>query len=309
MQENSKRRAADTHIVLPLADQLLEAGLNASGMPAVLFSPEDEIAYISDAYRDLLDVPAHVETYSELVHHWHASGSGPQMHRDLQAELQSAMAERRKLRHRVYELNLTNGRWFLVNETVVGGAWVWNFLTEITAFKTNEQKLTISRDLAQQDAETDVLTGIYNRRAALKMLDAEIRKAQTSKRPLSVAIIDLDHFKAINDTQGHDGGDEVLGHFAVTASWQLRRSDMFARFGGEEFILIMPGAGEAEALSIVDRIRSEIVAKPISGLSIKYTFSSGIASYDGDSLKGFIRRADAALYQAKRDGRNCSRCG
>lgn len=211
------------------------------------------------------------------------------------------------MRHRIYEICLTNGRWFLVNETVIAGSWVWNFLTEVTAFKATEQELAMSRDLARQDAETDALTGIFNRRAALKMLDLEMRKAKKNGTSLSLALIDLDHFKSINDTNGHDAGDEVLSHFAVTTSWLLRRTDMFARFGGEEFILIMPGASLDEAGRVVERIRKEVATNPLLDPAIPYTFSSGIASFDDDSLKTLLRRVDEALYQAKADGRNCSR--
>ncbi len=293
--------------LLPLADQLLEAGLNASGMPAVLYAPNDEIAYISDAYRELIGAPDNAECFNDLVHHWHANDCGPQMHVTAEEWIKKARTERRQSAHRSYEIRLTDGRWFLVNETVLAGGWLWNFLTEITQFKTAEQELELSRDLARQDAETDPLTGIFNRRFAVDELEAKVKLARSSGQPLSIAIIDLDRFKEINDNYGHDAGDEVLCHFVVTASWLLRRTDTFARVGGEEFLLIMPGATAEETRAIVERIRVELAASPLKDPDIDYTFSSGVATCHEDSAKTLLKRADAALYRAKAGGRNCTR--
>ncbi len=289
---------------LPLADQLLEAGLNASKMPAILFSPEDEIAYMSDAYRDLVGAPAHAETLIDLIQYWHDNQCGPQMHGSLEERIAATVANRRSIDHRTFEISLVNGRWFLVNETVIAGGWIWNFLTDITSFKATEQELVISRDLARQDAETDALTGIFNRRFALDELEASLKISQKTGHPLTIAIIDLDHFKSINDNFGHDAGDETLSHFALTSSWLLRRTDTLARFGGEEFLLIMPGANADDTRAIIERIRREIVEHPMIDPIIDYTFSCGIAAFKDGTAKSLLKRADQALYQAKAEGRN-----
>lgn len=290
-----------------LASALLETGINACTLPVILFAPDDTIAYLSEGFRTYIGAPEHVGNFVDLVYYWHACGKGPQMLNGPDAWLKSANGQRRKHGQCSYQIKLTNGRWFLVNEAVVGEGWVWNFLTDITRLKLTENELTIAHQSARQDADIDPLTGIFNRRFATEDLEKQVRKARIQGQKLSIALVDLDHFKNVNDHFGHAAGDEVLSHFVLTTSWLLRRTDIFARFGGEEFLLVMPDANSGQASQIVERIRCEIADKPIADPDVTYTFSCGVATLGNESASSLLKRADDALYLAKADGRNCTR--
>jgi diguanylate cyclase (GGDEF)-like protein len=159
----------------------------------------------------------------------------------------------------------------------------------------------------QELAELDELTGALNRRSIMQSLDEEIIRTQLTEGNCTVALIDLDWFKRINDQFGHPAGDEVLRTFAITIFANIRSIDKFGRYGGEEFLLILPEATDSAAHRTVDRLRA-IVAEldwiAIShGLSV--TMSAGVATLRaGDTVDSILTRADAALYRAKALGRN-----
>jgi diguanylate cyclase (GGDEF)-like protein len=125
---------------------------------------------------------------------------------------------------------------------------------------------------------------------------------------LSIAILDLDKFKAINDEHGHAGGDQVLAHFASTVSSGLRRGDVFGRLGGEEFAILSQSTGQVDTFRLMDQLRVRIAASRLAVASgeVTYTFSAGVDEYqEGDTLANMLGKADAALYAAKAMGRNC----
>jgi diguanylate cyclase (GGDEF)-like protein len=153
----------------------------------------------------------------------------------------------------------------------------------------------------------DDLTGTLNRRSLMKELNAEIARAGRSGVPFSIAIMDLDWFKSVNDRFGHQAGDEVLKKFPEIVHRVMRSSDKLGRYGGEEFMLILPGAAEAAALAIVDRLCKVVAAGDWRGISpeLSITLSGGVSTYrQGDTVEAIISRADSALYQAKTEGRN-----
>lgn len=155
---------------------------------------------------------------------------------------------------------------------------------------------------------TDELTGLSNRRAFLRRLDDEIDRAQRDKTPLTVALIDLDHFKDINDTYGHHVGDEMLRTYAREILSIFRRYDMVARYGGEEFAVLLPNTDREGATRAFIKVqnKSQETFLIYEGNHIKVsTFSAGLAIYNpGESLESLIERIDKALYKAKRAGRN-----
>lgn len=157
-------------------------------------------------------------------------------------------------------------------------------------------------------AQTDALTGVANRRAILATLDGLGRLARRSGMPLTVVAIDLDHFKRINDTHGHAGGDAALADFARIASGLLRDVDACGRMGGEEFLLVLPDTGAAGGVVVAERLRRQLAAEPIDvggGEAVVLKFSGGVASLgDEETIDGLIARADAAAYDAKRSGRD-----
>ena len=169
--------------------------------------------------------------------------------------------------------------------------------------ETMAEELRKAHGTAVHEAHTDALTGVSNRRHILRLGDAALSDRRRQSAPLSLAILDLDHFKSINDGHGHDVGDAVLRAFCAHVSERVRPSHMLGRLGGEEFLLLMPGTSLAEAEVVLERVRRTL--QPHEG--ILYTFSAGMAQAGADEpLPAVIKRADDALYEAKRTGRDCS---
>ncbi|OEE59192.1 hypothetical protein A1OK_04050 [Enterovibrio norvegicus FF-454] len=162
-------------------------------------------------------------------------------------------------------------------------------------------------------ATLDPLTGVYNRRMLLTLAKRDIENTRTRSRPYSVLLMDLDKFKRINDQYGHFAGDMVLQAFTKTVQETLRKSDIFGRYGGEEFILFLPQCSAENAQLVATRIMSNIrdLAIDVEGVSepIRVTTSIGISTSlsTQDSLHQLLEKADLALYHAKHNGRDCSR--
>jgi diguanylate cyclase (GGDEF)-like protein len=169
------------------------------------------------------------------------------------------------------------------------------------------QKLKEAYRRIEELAELDELTGSFNRRCIMRMLEEEIGRAQRAGSPCSIALIDLDWFKRINDAYGHPTGDEVLRTFAITMFANIRNIDRFGRYGGEEFLLVLPDTTEASATRMLDRLREIIAELDWSAFSpgMRVTISAGIATLRaGESSDSFLTRADGALYASKARGRN-----
>lgn len=287
--------------------RLMTLGFEACAIPVALFAPDDTIAFANEAYRALMNVTPEARTFGDVVRNAYATGRGPVLSMEPNAWLAMAASRRRGREVRSFEVDFLDGSWYKVTESCVEGGWVWDFYTDITSLKSKEQTLLVARDTALRHADTDPLTGLYNRRYGVSELDHQISVAARRDIELSVVLIDLDHFKSINDTRGHLAGDDVLTHFAHEVSQLVRRADTFARYGGEEFLLIMPQAGEREALAVIERVRQRIAASAVPKLGHSYSFSAGIARMaELDDVRAILRRADEALYAAKAGGRNCS---
>jgi len=156
-------------------------------------------------------------------------------------------------------------------------------------------------------AELDELTGSSNRRSIMRMLQEEIDRATRGGSPCSIALIDLDWFKRINDAYGHPTGDEVLRTFSITTFANIRSVDRFGRYGGEEFLLVLPGMDAGQAMRALDRLRVIIAELDWSAFSpgMKVTMSAGVAMLNpNETSDTFLARADSALYAAKAQGRN-----
>ncbi|HLH97400.1 MAG TPA: GGDEF domain-containing protein [Xanthobacteraceae bacterium] len=158
-------------------------------------------------------------------------------------------------------------------------------------------------------AALDWLTGIYNRRHFETLARAELARCQRYVRPLSILMIDVDHFKAVNDRFGHATGDRVLQTIAAVCRGAKRDSDVVARMGGEEFALMLPETTEQAAFQLAERLRQQVIecAPIVDGEKVAVTVSVGIAgaSLRTSGIEALMRRADQALYEAKHSGRNC----
>ena len=207
--------------------------------------------------------------------------------------------------------------------TVVAAAYVGmvvvvllssTFLTtrvQSTREHLRRQKAELARALEQirQLATHDDLTGLLNRRAMLDRMQLEQRRSLRSGSPLLIAQLDIDHFKVVNDTHGHAAGDLVLQSFADTVRRNVRDTDVLARWGGEEFVLLLCDTPAADAVTLMERLRQAVQAMqvpvPQSGGPITVTVSIGLARHTpADPLAGTLERADRALYAAKAGGRN-----
>jgi diguanylate cyclase (GGDEF)-like protein len=160
------------------------------------------------------------------------------------------------------------------------------------------------RELLRSQAERDDLTGLLNRRAFHQQLDALVHEARRSSRPLGLVVIDVDHFKQVNDQHGHQAGDAALVAVADALGDSVRECDVVARVGGEEFALLLPDTEPDAGLAIADRARHRVASQ--TQLDVRLTLSAGLATYPGDGADAaaLLHAADAALYDAKRAGRN-----
>jgi diguanylate cyclase (GGDEF)-like protein len=171
-----------------------------------------------------------------------------------------------------------------------------------------EQLLATQRQLREQ-ASHDALTGLWNRAAILELLERELARGRREGRPVGVLLADLDHFKRINDSLGHLAGDRVLRQVARRLGEALRPYDTVGRYGGEEFLIVLPGCDAGDAIGLAERLRRCVAAEPVDwdGRPVPVTLSLGIATWDGSATAdaaGLLQTADEALYRAKDTGRN-----
>ncbi|RJP33650.1 MAG: diguanylate cyclase [Candidatus Omnitrophota bacterium] len=178
-------------------------------------------------------------------------------------------------------------------------------VTETSIYQTmlNETMLGLEK-LSQKDA----LTGLLNRREFTRQLDREFKRALRYGKELSFALIDLDHFKKVNDTYGHLAGDEILRQVSRLCVNSMRDTDIVARFGGEEFAVLFPEQGEKGAMEAIERFRKQIEKEAMifETQSISVTISAGVSALNRNTkdANDLIRKADAALYESKKNGRN-----
>ncbi|MGC8892992.1 MAG: GGDEF domain-containing protein [Candidatus Saccharicenans sp.] len=180
-----------------------------------------------------------------------------------------------------------------------------NFILQATPFIYN----AIIMKRLEIMAAIDELTGVLNRRFGLRRLNEEFERSKRHRLPISVAMVDVDHFKKINDTYGHQAGDFILKTLANLFTQHVRVSDLVLRYGGEEFLLAFNGASAVDAYQIMEKLRAmaETMRLQYGAFELKITFSCGVASFPSEKvhdLNSLIQQADAAMYKAKESGRN-----
>jgi diguanylate cyclase (GGDEF)-like protein len=205
----------------------------------------------------------------------------------------------------------------LVGGEIIGSVLVTRPEGDFTAVQTRRLEETVSQAapvlgnlrnlaIAETRAVTDSLTGLANSRAATETLSVMAAFASRSAQPLSAILVDLDHFKRVNDTYGHQIGDEVLGATGQTLKAELRASDFIARYGGEEFLVLLQGTSKESAAGVAEKMRQALRRMQVAGLASRVTASFGIATIPDDAGDGdgVLRSADEALYAAKEAGRD-----
>jgi diguanylate cyclase (GGDEF)-like protein/PAS domain S-box-containing protein len=207
--------------------------------------------------------------------------------RDLEIQLLSKTREPRTFSINIEVVEINNERFIL------------QMSHDITELKMLQEKLRIESIL-------DPLTRVFNRRHFLALAEVELQRADRHHGSVALVMADIDHFKHVNDHYGHQTGDEALVRFASVFQQEKRDIDIFARFGGEEFLLLLPETTLEQAVEVAERLRQRVEASPVvfGGRQLTLTCSLGVASYAAESLDSLISKADTALYDAKSRGRN-----
>ncbi len=172
--------------------------------------------------------------------------------------------------------------------------------------KVLQEELVVQSERLEALLFEDSLTGLSNRRFILTQLTSAVSAARRHERTLSVAMIDIDHFKAVNDAHGHAAGDRVLAAVAASMRANLRAEDQLGRLGGEEFLAVLPDADAPAAATAAEKLRTEVAGLELAheGTILAVTISAGWAAWEGESPEELLRRADEALYEAKARGRD-----
>lgn len=280
--------------VLHRTQQTLGTLLEASPFPLIVTRLDDGvIRYCNQKAADMFETPV-----SGLIGH-----TAPEFYvnRSDRASFIEKLRESGRIEGFIGRLRTSTGEPF------------WAMLSAHTLELNGEQVFMVAfADVSRQKAKEaeleslafrDGLTNAYNRRYFMEALQAELARAERLGRQPCVALIDIDHFKELNDSHGHQAGDQVLKEFTALAQGMLRRSDVLARYGGEEFALMLPETRLAEAVVIVDRIRESTVHHVFGG-EHRISISAGVAEAGAGSGGELLRTADTALYNAKRSGRN-----
>jgi diguanylate cyclase (GGDEF)-like protein len=214
----------------------------------------------------------------------------------------------------IRDLGSTNGTWVneeRVEEAELGdhdlikiGATIFKFLSGSNAERAYFEEI-------YRVMTVDGLTGAYNKRYLDETLDREVARSRRYGRDLSLVLLDLDHFKEVNDAHGHLGGDAVLSAVCHAIAAEIREEDVLARYGGEEFVVLLPETDREHALLLAEKLRAIVAAQEVAvddGL-VTVTVSLGVATLepDRDTAEALLRWADERLYEAKRAGRNCVR--
>jgi two-component system cell cycle response regulator len=172
--------------------------------------------------------------------------------------------------------------------------------------KVLQEELVVQSERMEALLFEDALTGLSSRRFILTQLSGAVSAARRHDRPLSVVMIDIDHFKAVNDEHGHAAGDQVLAAVAGSMRHHMRKEDQLGRLGGEEFLALLPDADADAAATTAEKLRSAVAALDVEyeGAGLRVTISAGWATWESESPDELLRRADEALYEAKRTGRD-----
>ncbi|WP_246389352.1 GGDEF domain-containing protein [Microvirga mediterraneensis] len=252
-------------------------------------------------------------TFPDILRHGAATGLGVRIDDgDVEALIGRTLPRRRTSRRKSFVTDLLDGGWFWFEHTVLPNGWVMAAGTDISALKHNEKSLHQAHEAALLAARTDLLTGLPTRRHIMELLDEALATSRQSGSGLCAAIIDIDHFKGINDTYGHDAGDVVLQHFARACRERVPPGSHLGRIGGEEFLLLLTDVRLNDADRRLDAVRAGLPAAVLPDRATRrpVAFSAGLTeALSHDDRSSILSRADRALYAAKSEGRNRTRIG
>jgi len=285
----------------------LTALMLASQQGFALFDDKDQLIFANPVFRAVFDLEEEeFPSWAEMMKRSYEKAAGAHVETDdFDTWLRSAQSRRGKMPYRTIETEMVDGRWVLTTETTLPGGWMLCVITDISELGVDLRALRQERDKALVHAWSDPLTGLSNRRYLMEKLGTLFSPSREVRA--SVIILDIDFFKNINDTYGHDFGDEVLCHFGATLQRAASRDDLIGRLGGEEFILVVNSTSVDEIKARLDAFYEAMrnglafAKKP----EFSYSCSAGIAiAQPGEIASDVMRRADQALYRAKTAGRD-----
>lgn len=293
----------------PHRDRILDL-LVSSDLLVAVHDRDDVLRYANAAYRTLFGARVgEAIAWPEMMARNERNGIGVQAQTDDYAKwLIAVQARRGKVPFRAFELDMKGGRWLWLTEIIDDAGWMLSIGADVTAIQHGSSGRTARRDVgvALRVARTDDLTGALNRRGIISALEDVAERMPAQQRRYSLALLDLDHFKQVNDAYGHEVGDTVLVRFVDHVQSCMRRSDFFGRYGGEEFLLVLPDADAQAACTLVARIRESIPAIDVPGVEVplQLSFSAGVREVRTPQLtRDLLKWVDDALYRAKDAGR------
>ncbi|MGO3890053.1 MAG: GGDEF domain-containing protein [Paenalcaligenes sp.] len=280
----------------------------ASNTAVAIFNAADQLHFASPSFIQLYAVQPGPQTFHSIISYCFHQQKGPRINAPLSQWIENVQSQRRTMPVRTFEIVMLDGRWMWGTEVTFANQWTMVQIIDFTAVKNKEFALQKAHDAALLAAKTDDLTGLPNRGAIIQRFHQLYEYSLGQNQPLTLAIIDLDHFKSVNDNFGHAMGDAVLRHFATQADSLIRAAGgVIGRSGGEEFLVVLPNSPTCCGQDLLEKLRVHLQKHPFSTAQsiIYYTFSSGlVSSTQLCSFEDLYKTADAALYTAKIRGRN-----
>ncbi len=291
-----------------LTEAVLEA-FGHDGTALCLSDENDDIQYASASFRNAF-CPHYEGTGSNFMSVIAAAiraGTGIKLVSQPLDDFARYISERRRKQTGSYSFaaDTVDGRWWWVTDTKLANGWMLCVAQDITALKREEFRLRDAHASALEEAQTDHLTGVANRRHGLRRAEQLFTAVQASGDPLSIALFDLDHFKGINDRHGHEAGDRALIHLARHIQLATNAGDRFCRLGGDEFLLVANTDQAALGRCLVEALEALPPLDLVGSGSLRLSVSIGVAQAitPDDAWPDLMRRADRALYDAKASGR------
>jgi diguanylate cyclase (GGDEF)-like protein len=285
--------------------------INLSKDGYLVFDKQDSIYFINDTFAGIIGIEKQQAlglSFERLVRISAESRNGLHVESDdLDHWIATAKGRRQNTDFRLFEVDKWDGRWFLLSEQSLPTKERLVHAKEITEQKTLEAKLLATQDKLRELALTDELTGVANRRSFMDSVKVELARQERQQQAAALLVFDMDFFKRVNDTYGHQAGDKVLQQVAQVTKGQLRPYDIFGRIGGEEFAIFLNDTNKELAYHIAERLRITIYNTPITltNMTLSVSVSIGLCIHaSGNTFQDLYEKADIALYQAKKNGRN-----
>jgi diguanylate cyclase len=306
--ENSAIESLEAINIEAEASALL-LSLSETHVGVCLCDENDNIRYANDAFRAAF-FDHHSDNMSNFVEALAcaiSAGKGIRLVSISLGDFITRVKDRRRHGPPRYDfsVDLADGSWWWVNDRRLSNGWMLVIASDISSIKHEEFRLRSAHATALHAAQTDFLTGLPNRRYGIERTTAAIDEFRANRLPLTVAVLDIDHFKAVNDTYGHEVGDMVLAAFADELRECAHSRDQVCRLGGEEFLLVMPDTSTSRGVRRLAKLDVGVTIPKGEGDGVmRVSFSAGLTSaHFTDDLKTLLARADSALYTAKTKGR------